>query len=178
IVTVGGTARFMRDDGYPGRQADEVDAAVDGLAGAWGKPLYAQGLAPSMSNDAEACEKVARWLRHALSPGMARRVFDMALRLDVRSLLPSVTCPVLLLSSSRSLLVADPAQRDYLVATLPNARGEIFDTRDHIPYQRDHFEWMYGHIQEFVTGQQPAPEIEDRVLATVLFADVVSSTET
>ena len=49
-------------------------------------------------SDREMVETVARWCRQALSPGTARQIFSMALRLDVRSLLPSVACPTLVLT--------------------------------------------------------------------------------
>jgi class 3 adenylate cyclase len=178
LVTVGGTARWLADEGYPGIPLDEIEEVVAGLVAIWGKPDYARAIAPSMSADVQACEEVARWLRHALSPGTARRVFDMALRFDVRSLLPLITCPVLILQSKDPSLGAPLVQAEYLAAHISAARLEVFDTSDHLPYQRQHREWMTGLTEEFITGRPPAPAIEDRVLATVLFTDFVSSTET
>jgi class 3 adenylate cyclase len=178
LISIGGTARFIGDEGYPGLSPDQVDMVVDGLVANWGKRAYSVGLAPSIADDGEACDAIARWMRHALSPGMARRVFDMGIRLDTRALLPSVVCPVLLLYSSQPVLAANPLQSEYVAGSIPHAQVEIFDTSDHLPVQRDHFEWMMGLIQEFVTGHRPAPETEDRVLASVLFTDLVSSTET
>ena len=178
LVTVGGSARWLADDGYPGIPEGELDALVEQLIGAWGKPAYGRFLAPSMADDPASCEAVGRWMRHALSPGMARRFYGLALRADVRALLGSVTCPVLAVTSRSAAAAASIAQVEYLVEHLPDARLEVFETADHLPYQRDHFEWFQAVIQEFLTGQRPAADVDDRVLATILFTDVVASTET
>lgn len=177
IVTIDGTARWLADGDYPGIPADSIDATVGSLVAMWGKHDYARFLSPSASGDLEFCEAVARWLRIALSPGMVRRVFGMALRFDVRTLLGSVVCPVLLLQSSRALAGGRLAHAEYLAAHLPAAQLNVFDTADHVPYTRAHWDWMMNAIEEFVTGERPAATVEERVLATELFTDIVSSTE-
>jgi class 3 adenylate cyclase len=128
-----------------------------------------------MAQDEDACEAVARWNRSALSPGMARRIFSMVFRFDVRSLLPSVGCPTLVLYPTRALSTI-LSHGQYLADHIPNAHMEVFDTADVLPYQQDHNVWMTGEIQEFLTGDRPSPPADDRVLATVLFTDIVGST--
>ena len=177
LVTVGGSARWLADDGYPGIPPDEFDRRVEELVRIWGKPEYGAFLAPSMASDREACQAIGRWLRQALSPGMARRLYALALGTDVRSLLGSVSCPALVIGSRSARGAAPLSQVRYLAEHLPHARLAVFDTADQLPYQRDHREWFHGTIQEFLTGQRPQPSVGDRVLATVLFTDLVSSTE-
>jgi class 3 adenylate cyclase len=177
LVTVGGSARWLADDGYPGIPADELDQGVERLVEMWGTTEYGAFLAPSMAEDQQALEAVARWHRHALSPGMVRRVFSLALRADVRALLGSVTCPALVLASKSAVAGAPLSQSEYMAQHLAHGRLAVFDTSDHLPYQRDHREWIQGISEEFVTGRRPEPRMEDRVLTTVLFTDLVSSTQ-
>jgi class 3 adenylate cyclase len=177
LVTIGGSARWLADDGYPGVPPEEFDQVVESLVKIWGKPEYGAFLAPSMASDRDACEAIGRWLRQALSPGMARRVYALALRPDVRPLLGSVSCPALVIASRSASAGAPLSQARYLAEHLPNGRLAMFNTADHLPYQRDHREWFYGTTQEFLTGERPEPSADDRVLATVLFTDLVSSTE-
>src|SRR3954452_4453768 len=103
---------------------------------------------------------------------MLRRVVEMLSRFAVRSLLPLVTCPTLVMGSTRTSAGASPAQLEYLAAHVANGRVALYDSADHIPYQPDHLDWMNDTIEEFVTGQRPAHQPDDRVLATVLFTDL------
>jgi class 3 adenylate cyclase len=176
LVTYGGSSRWLADDGYPGIPPDALDDVVAELVSIWGKPEYATFLAPSMASDAEACEAVGRWLRQALSPGMASRVYALALSPDVRPLLGSVTCPTLVMTPRSAGAAAPLAQAEYL-AEIANARLAVFDTADSLPYQRDHREWFHATVQEFLTGHRPQPSVDDRVLATVMFTDLVASTQ-
>ncbi len=175
LVLTGGTARWIADESYEGIPADAVDATVDTIVGLWGTTDYARWIVPTSLDDHEFAETVARWLRTALSPGMARRVFDMALRVDVRDLLPLVACPTLIVSSRRSP-AAWLSQARYLAEHIPNARHAIFDSPDHIPYSAEHKQWSDDVFQEFVTGERPAVPVDNRVLATVAFTDIVEST--
>ncbi|HEU4977632.1 MAG TPA: adenylate/guanylate cyclase domain-containing protein, partial [Solirubrobacteraceae bacterium] len=177
LMTVDGSARWLADDGYPGIPASDLDETIETLVRMWGKPEYGAFLAPSMAGDRAACETIGRWMRHALSPGMARRVFRLALGPDVRPLLPFVSCPALVVAARTALAGAPLAQGEYLASHLPDARLAVYDSSDHQPYQREHREWLHDVTEEFLTGRRPEPAVEDRVLATVLFTDVVSSTE-
>jgi class 3 adenylate cyclase len=176
LITIGGSARWLADDGYIGLPEESLTEGVEAMARMWGTKEYGAFIAPSMASDDEACESVARWTRHAASPGTARRVFEMALRLDVRQLLPRVACPVLVLAEQSALAAAPIEQSQYLADHLPNAQLEVLDTWDHLPYQREHREWIHRHFAEFITDQPYAPPAENRVLTTILFLDLVSST--
>jgi class 3 adenylate cyclase len=177
LVAYNGTARWLADEGYPGLSPDELGPTLSQLVEAWGTPQYGTFLAPNMASDPEACEAVARWLRQALSPGMARRVYSLGLRADVRALLGSVSCPALVMASRTAMAAPPLTQAEYLAEHLPQAELAVFDTSDHLPYRPEHREWVNDTIQAFLTGRRPEPSVEDRVLTTVLFTDLVASTE-
>jgi class 3 adenylate cyclase len=176
LVICGGSARFTADADYAGISTESLAQVVDALVGMWGTTTYALFLAPSMAGDEKASQAVASWARNALSPGMARRIFSMALGLDVRALLPLVAAPTLLLHFASAMASAPVSQAEYMAEHLPNAMLRVFESADHIPHQEDAFEWLVAEMQEFLTGERPTPPVDDRVLATVLFTDFVDST--
>jgi class 3 adenylate cyclase/pimeloyl-ACP methyl ester carboxylesterase len=178
LVLFGGTARWLADDGYRGLDPDTLEESIERIAQMWGTPEYGEFLAPSMRGDISACESVARWGRHAASPGMVRRVFGMAFRVDVRPLLPLVGCPTLVIGSRRAGACAPVSQLEYLAAHVADGRLALYDSADYVPYQPEHLQWWNDTVEEFVTGRPPRHEPDDRVLATVLFTDLVASTET
>jgi pimeloyl-ACP methyl ester carboxylesterase len=178
LVSVGGSPRILADDGYAGLDPADLGPLVEWMAQRWGTAKYASFLAPSMAADTAACEALARWMRQACSPGMVRRVYDMALRFDVRSLLPLVACPTLVLGSRRSSAAAGVDQLQYLADHVADGRLALYDSADHLPYQPEHLAWTNDTIAQFVTGRPLAIDDDDRVLATVLFTDLVASTET
>jgi class 3 adenylate cyclase len=178
LVVVGGSARWLADDGYAGFDPDTLDDSIEWMAERWGKPEYGEFIAPSMVGDQAALESIARWTRHAASPGTMRRMFAMALRFDVRALLPLVTCPTLVIGSRHALAAAPESQLEYFAAHVGDGRLALYESADQFPYQPEHLAWMNDTIEEFVTGRRPDREPDDRVLATVLFTDLVASTET
>ena len=178
LIACGGSARWLEDDDYFGLPLDQADAFIDGIVAMWGKPAYARFLAPSMADDEAACEEVARWLRHALSPGAAHQVFGMALRIDVRAALPLVQCPTLVMVERSARSAAPLPQAEYLATHIRHGRLSVYDSADHLPYTAEHAAWYDDAIEEFVTGKRPARDVDERVLATILFTDVVGSTAT
>ncbi len=177
LVIMGGSARMTADEGYPGYPVEHLDRLVDFLVGMWGTTAYGRFLCPSMAGDEDACRAVASWGRHALSPGMARRMFTMALGLDVRALLPFVGAPTLLLHFAGAQAGAPVSQAEYMAEHLSNARLRTSESADHLPYQQEQFAWLMAEMQEFLTGERPTAPVDNRVLATVMFIDIVGSTE-
>jgi class 3 adenylate cyclase len=103
--------------------------------------------------------------------GLARMFLD----LDVRDVVPTVHVPTLVLHRTRDRLVNVRNGR-WLADHLPNARLVELDGDDHVPWYEGADEWI-GEVQEFLTGTRAASE-PDRILATVLFTDLVDSTST
>jgi len=166
-----GTARRKADVDYPGIHPESVDAAVDYLVSIWGTTQCVHAFFPEFADDPDQSERFASWLRQALSPGMARRVFEMVYEFDVRPLLPLVAAPTLLLYRPGNF-VSPTGHERYLAEHIPSAELFAFDR-----WSRAETVRLVGHIQSFLTGEPPAPLTEDRELATVMFTDIVSSTE-
>ena len=95
------------------------------------------------------------------------------LELDIRDILPTIRVPTLLLHRAGDMLPVEGAR--YVADHIPGARMIEMEGDDHWPWVGDPEE-VCGHVEEFVTGSRREPET-DRVLATVLFTDIVGSTE-
>jgi class 3 adenylate cyclase len=152
---------------------ERLDSTVDTAWGDldWSVPLFA----PSAANDQRYRDWLQRAVRHALSPAMARAVFEVVFRSDIRDILPAVGIPTLVIHR-RGNEYLDPEHSRYLAEHIPEARYLEVDGVDHVPYLGDQ-EPILQAIEEFLTGSRPRPQA-DRILATILFTDIVGSTET
>lgn len=130
---------------------------------------------PSMVEDPEYVDFTARLLRSASTPRQARDSFETYSKIDIRDVLGSVTVPVLVVHRKDDRLFSVDQSRD-LAERLPNARFVELPGVDWFPWAGD-TDPLVAEIQTFVTGTRPIAE-PDRQLATVLFTDVVASTET
>jgi hypothetical protein len=93
---------------------------------------------------------------------------------DVRDVLPAIHVPTLVLQR-RGDRVTNPGVSAYLAENIAGATNVELDGIDHLPFVGD-AEQVVAEIEQFLTGSRPAPPVADRVLATVLFADVVGFT--
>jgi pimeloyl-ACP methyl ester carboxylesterase len=177
LVCVGGMARSTVADDYP--WASPVDALVQAgtelIGPFWGQGAIIELGAPSQADNPEVRAFFARMERASASPGMLASLVQMFLDLDVRGVVPSVHVPTLVLHRRYDRLVNVRNGR-WLAEHLPNARLVELPGMDHITWYEDP-ERTLGEIQEFLTGTRYAPE-PDRILATVLFTDIVDSTRT
>ncbi|HEY8515576.1 MAG TPA: adenylate/guanylate cyclase domain-containing protein [Candidatus Binatia bacterium] len=130
-------------------------------------------LAPSIASDPRQIEQWGRFERLSVSPGGAQTLFRMMLGLDVRHVLPTIRTPTVVLQRSGDRITTPPGAR-YIAEHIPGARYVELPGDDHFPWIGD-VEPIVGEVQELVTGHRTAPE-PDRVLATVLFVDIVDST--
>lgn len=178
LVLYGAMARTTEAPDYPWASPAEAlrEAAVEFIAPNWGQD--AQGMvelfAPSLANDPEAAELVARLERSAASPAMVQQIFEMFLNVDVRAILPTIHVPTLVVHR-RGDHVVNRRAGEHLAAQIPGARYVELSGIDHLPWAGDS-EAVLGEIEEFLTGARSVPE-PDRVLATVMFTDIVGSTE-
>jgi class 3 adenylate cyclase len=171
LVMNEGTARRTSDGDYPGIAPESVDAAVEYLVGMWGSPQWVTAFFPEFASDPDQVERFAGWLRQALSPGMARRVFRMVHEIDVRPLLPLVSAPALLLHRPGNFVVPAGHER-YLAEHIPNAELFAYEA-----WTRAETSNVVDRVRAFLTGRPPAPRQPDVELATVMFTDIVASTE-
>lgn len=152
------------------------ESAAEFIAPYWGQE--AEGMvelfAPSLAHDPQMVEFTARMERSAASPAMVQQLFEMFLDIDVRAILPTIRLPTLVLHRRGDRVVNRRAGKE-LAAQIPGARYVEFPGIDHLPWADDS-EGVLGEIEEFLTGARSVPE-PDRVLATVMFTDIVGSTE-
>jgi pimeloyl-ACP methyl ester carboxylesterase/class 3 adenylate cyclase len=116
----------------------------------------------------------ARFERLGASPGAWRELAEILTYVDVRQVLPHIQAPTLVLHRSGDR-ISDIAQGRAVAELIPGARFVELPGDDHIPFLGDH-DAITSEIEEFLTGARRAPET-DRVLATVLFTDIVGATE-
>ena len=176
LVLYGGMARSIEAPDYPwAAPLDDVLAAnAEIIAPAWGTGASLDTFAPTVANDPRAREWMAKMERSAASPGMVRALYLMALDTDVRHLLPTVQVPTLVLHRRGDHAVSVHGGR-WMASQIPGARFVELPGIDHQFWWGD-TEAMIGEIEEFVTGVRSQPGAE-RVLASVLFTDIVGSTE-
>jgi class 3 adenylate cyclase len=175
LVCWGGMARATRAPDYPWANEGEalVESGSELILPHWGTGATLDVAAPSQSDNAETRAFFARMERSMTSPGMLGQLVQMFLEIDVRDVVPSVHVPALVMHRSHDLLV-NVGNGRWLAENLPNARYVEIPGRDHSPwYERP--DEILGEVEEFLTGARAAPE-PDRVLATVLFTDIVEST--
>jgi class 3 adenylate cyclase/pimeloyl-ACP methyl ester carboxylesterase len=168
-------ARFMRSDDYPwGETEEEADAVADFLAENWGTEGGAVAAFPSHADD----PVFRRWI--AKSGRMSCSAQEMVTYLrqdnptDVRQILPSIQVPTLVLHRHDPPFFKLEAGR-YLAEHIPGARFEAVPGDDLSIFTKPNAQ-ILAHIEEFVTGGAPSIG-SNRVLASVLFTDIVSSTE-
>jgi len=174
IAVFGTWARLVRADGYPyGVDPDELRSFTEFVEANWGTGRGLGAWAPDSAADDELRRFWARYQRLSATPADARAMLEAAAEIDVRDVLPSVSAPVLVLHRDERIFPIEGAR--YLAERLPNARFVELAGHDHLFFAGDVDEPL-DHIQELVTGTRPEPAV-DRVLATVLFTDIVRSTE-
>jgi class 3 adenylate cyclase len=152
-----------------GRQADEM---VETLETDWANGSLVSQFAPSQANNRAFVEWWGRMQRSAVSPGMARKLMEMTAQLNLRAVLPTIRVPTLVIHATGDRVVPVEAGRE-VASLIPGARFIEFEGEDA-------YAWIdlpgMPDIEEFLTGRRATPRI-DRVLATVLFTDIVGSTE-
>ncbi len=138
----------------------------------WGEGDTLAIMAPSADSERD---RIGRGIfeRSAASPQMARTLIEMVADTDVRDLLPSVRVPTLVLHRQEEFIPVEGAR--YMAEQIPGARLVVLPGMDHIPFYGD-ADGYAEEIEEFLTGARQAP-VSDRILTTVMFTDIVASTE-
>jgi class 3 adenylate cyclase len=168
-------ARVAEAEDYPeGLDLRFLRTWEDVVDAEWGGPVAIGLFAPSWSGDPEAEAAWARLLRVGTSPKGARGLIGLYVELDVRDALPLVSVPTLVMSTADDRLVP-PALGRYVAERIEGARFVEFPGADHLLPATDYAP-VVAEIEELVTGGRAAHPPE-RILATVLFTDIVGSTE-
>jgi class 3 adenylate cyclase len=168
-------AMVRRQDDYPwGRSAEWLEDYDRKIDREWGTGFFLSQVAPTRVEDESFRRWWARLERLSYGPGNALAYFRMNAQIDVRPVLPTIRVPTLVLQR-REDVYRDPGHARYLASHIPGAKLVELSGVDHLPYVGDS-DAILDEVQEFLTGVRPPPE-HDRVLATVMFTDIVSSTE-
>jgi pimeloyl-ACP methyl ester carboxylesterase len=137
----------------------------------WGSGAVARISMPSV----RSIRQGAMLERMCASPGMARASFETAFRIDVRPILPTITVPTLVIHAREDPVIPVQLGR-YLGDHIPDARYLEVDSAGHAPWFTDPHTILTA-IEEFITGSHAAPAQSHRALRTVLFTDIVASTQ-
>jgi class 3 adenylate cyclase len=162
------------DYSWGDRLDQEHEDWLEGWRKEWGGPYGIETFAPSAAHDAQFRQWWAKYLRLGASPSAVINVFRMNAAIDVRDILPAVHVPTLVLHRLGDQAIEIEHGR-YIAQHIPGARLVELSGDDHLWWVGDS-ESIVNEIQEFLTGERPVVE-PDRVLATVLFTDIVDSTK-
>jgi class 3 adenylate cyclase len=151
----------------------EVAEGVERTIDHWGEGATMEWVAPSLQATGLAKRFWGTFERASMSPGMARSLWEAIQAVDVRPALPTIKVPTLVLHHAESPIPASGGRQ--FAEMIPGARYVELPGRDHIPGAGDP-EAVAGEVEEFLTGSR-ASLVPDRILATVLFTDIVDSTK-
>ena len=174
LVLLNSYARLAWSADYPwGIRPEDAEGLLDTVEKGWGKGVAFEALVASQSDNASMRSWWARYQRLAASPGAAVTLLRRAFDTDARAVLPTIRVPTLILHR-----IGDPftgvEHGRYLAHHIAGARYVELAGVDHLFFAED-TDRLLAEIQEFLTGEREVVEPE-RVLATVLFADIVEST--
>jgi pimeloyl-ACP methyl ester carboxylesterase len=175
LITFSVYAKRVWSSDYPwAPTAAERETWLLDVERTWGRPETIVDLAPSLALNPTLLEQSARYWRLSASPQAAVALGKMNTQIDVRALLPTIRVPTLVMhrSGDRDINVEEGR---YIASRIPGAKFVELPGADHFMWTED-ADRVLDEIEEFLTGARPTPET-DRVLATVLFTDIVGSTE-
>lgn len=176
LALFGAMARTSEAEDYPFAPPREalLESAAELMLPNWDEPVLIEIFNPSRADDPVAIDEWTRRQQISASPSMILQLYAMALDFDVRALLPLITVPTLVMHRRGDRAVPVQGAR-WMAEQMPTARYVEFEGNDHRPIDGD-VEPVLREIEQFVTGTVAVPE-PDRVLLTVLFTDLVNSTE-
>jgi class 3 adenylate cyclase len=168
-----GTCASIKDEPW-GVTPEAFAKTVRRLDKHWGEGVLVAVNAPSRRNDRAFVEWFARIERAAASPGSIRDLMKANYEIDVRHVLATIQAPTLILHRAGDELVPVRAGR-YLAEHIPGAKYVELPGTDHMVLDQETQDIIADEIEEFITGSRRHLE-SDRVLATIMFTDIVSST--
>jgi class 3 adenylate cyclase len=176
LVLYGSYARLLSAPDYPaGVDPSVIDAFIEATVSQWGTagPMVMELFAPSLGEDAAFAEWLGAMNRHSVSPGAMRTLMQMMAAIDVRSVLPAVAVPTLVVHREGDRVCTVENGR-YLASAIPDARYVELPGDDHT-FSVGDSDSILGEVEEFITGSRSIVE-EERLLLTVVFTDIVDST--
>jgi pimeloyl-ACP methyl ester carboxylesterase len=175
LLLYGTFARILRAPDYPiGLPRDTFERFLEGAVRAWGTGVTVDLFAPSLAQDDRFRHSWARFERFAASPSGIKALLRMLDETDARRALPIIRVPTLIIHRHGDLVTRVDGAR-YIAERIEGARYVELPGIDHFPWAGD-AEKVVLEIEDFLTGARRGPE-PDRVLATVMFTDIVGATE-
>ncbi|TMK81489.1 MAG: adenylate/guanylate cyclase domain-containing protein [Actinobacteria bacterium] len=175
LVMYGTYAKRVRTEDYPWAPTpEERQRWYDLLQRDWGRDADLAVLAPSIADDPQVRQWWGSYLRQSASPGAALALARMNTQIDIRQVLPAIRVPTLVIHRTGDRDI-DVGGARWMAERIPGARYVELPGDDHLPWAGDQ-DALLGEIEEFLTGVRHV-DVSDRVLATVLFTDIVGSTE-
>jgi class 3 adenylate cyclase/pimeloyl-ACP methyl ester carboxylesterase len=175
LVLYGSFASTTWHEDYPwGQKPDERDVQIDFVVETWGRLEGVAALVePGAADDEQFRRWWAKWQRNSTSKEVIRRAFEIAAETDVRPVLGAIKVPTLILHRPRSAAV--PIENAYyLNEHIPGSKLVELDGDEFLPFLGDS-QSIVDEVEEFLTGTRSRREAE-RILSTLLFADIVEST--
>jgi pimeloyl-ACP methyl ester carboxylesterase/class 3 adenylate cyclase len=175
LIMGGSFSRRIKAPDYPwGPTKDQALAFAEEVERSWGGSIGIEQRWPSQAADERCRQWFARWQRSSASPAAAAALLRMNMDIDIRHVLSAVHVPTLILHS-RNDRVIDFGASQYMSERIAGAKLVELNGIDHIPWGCDS-EIIVDEIEEFLTGVRHGAESE-RLLVTVMFTDIVKSTE-
>ena len=174
LILANTSARFVASDDYPiGLPPEMLDQIAEMMEQTWGTEAQAQLQVPSQADNADFRRWYARYLRTIATPTAVAAFFRALVASDARSILTSIHVPTLVLHRTNyALLPIDHGH--YLADQIEGARFVALPGAD-APLIWEHADLVVDSVRRFLTGAHEPPDT-DRVLATILFTDIVDST--
>lgn len=171
LVMIGSYAKRLWAEDYPwGPTEREREEFMNEMKKSWGGPIGIEARAPSLAGDPQFREWWAAYLRMGASPAAALALTQMNAEVDVRSVLPSIRVPALVIHRKDDTCLPVDGGR-FIASHIPGAKYVELEGKDHLPFVGDQDE-ILDEIEEFLTGARKgawAERLFDRVLTTVLF---------
>jgi class 3 adenylate cyclase len=176
LLLYGTFARMVRAPDYPiGLPAEMLEQFLERVAGSWGTgSISADYFAPSMARDEAFRRSWARFERLAVSPAGIKALLRIIQETDARHALPIIRVPTLIMHRESDQVIRVEAAR-YIAERIQGAKYVELPGLDHFPFVGD-TDAIVDEVEEFLTGARRGQE-PDRVLATVMFTDIVGATE-
>jgi pimeloyl-ACP methyl ester carboxylesterase/class 3 adenylate cyclase len=176
LALYGSFARLEAAPDYPdGLQPDTLPPLLDYVEEHWGTGRALLPFLQHVPDTDEARNLLARYERGACTPTMARHILEANFAIDVRPILPTLSMPALVLHSEQDPLVGVEHGR-HLADDIPNARFVTSPADYHMTWDGNEA-WFVDELETFLTGERRTERPSERFLGTVLFTDIVGSTE-
>jgi class 3 adenylate cyclase len=174
LVTFGTFAKRIWSPDYPWAPTpEERQREYEHVEREWGNMMDLSRYIPSKIGDEEFARRLATYLRRSASPGAAVALLKMNTQLDITNILPTIHVATLVLHRTGDL-DSNVEEGRWLAERIPGARFVELPGEDHLPWVGDQ-DAVLEEIQEFLTGVRQRSD-DTRVLATILFTDIVEST--